>query len=121
MTTKTERTTVGGIVVPSRIVRVIRMKRSLYIGVCIVQAKGGWSRLGPTWRTAIGFVVVGRGINSWGTTLGLAQLCVDTSCSPSWHAAAVAVAPEPNLVLAVAPELVEHYGEEEADQDAALL
>lgn len=73
-----------------------------YMGVCVVQSPGAWTRCGPTWLDPrIGWVTAGLGVRAWNTTEGLAELATSTAPSPSWHAPGVSVSPEPNLVLFV--------------------
>lgn len=76
--------------------------RGEYMGACIVQAPGGWARIGPTWHVpGLGWVVVGSGVNRWNTTLGLAEIATVGCKKTTWHADGVAVAPAPNIVYAV--------------------
>jgi len=102
-----------------RIAALIRRNSSDYLGICIVQAPGAWARLGATWATERGWVVIGPGISSWETTQGLAELAVSTAPRPTWHAVGVAVAPVPNLAFACLTEVVAHLGLATADACAA--
>lgn len=98
-----------------RIARLLETPGTIYFGVCIVQAPGAWSRVGPTWRVpGVGVVVIGPGIARWGTTAGLAQLAGAgvATAKPEWHAVGLAIC-EPNLMFAVtasalaAPQMAE--------------
>ncbi len=82
----------------------IKDARTVYAGPCVVQAPGGWTRVGPTWITPVGWVVAGPGAASWGTTQGLAQLASEGTATPTWHAVGIAIAPAPNVVYAVLPD-----------------
>lgn len=85
-----------------RITRLLERPDTQYMGACIVQAPGAWTRMGPTWLVpGVGWVVIGPGVANWGTTSGLAQLATDpAACSPQWHTVGVAICPAPNLVFA---------------------
>jgi hypothetical protein len=79
-----------------------RLREAEYLGACIVQAPGAWARMGPTWlHPRLGWIVAGPGIDTWGTTRGLAELASSDTASPTWHAVGIAVAPTPNLVFGV--------------------
>lgn len=107
---KAERTPTSRI--PSRIRAVVERKDATYMGTCIMQAPGAWSRMGPTWCVpGIGWVTYGPGVASWGTTAGLAQLAADHGeCSPTWHATGWSIEPNPNIVFAVPDD--EQLGED---------
>lgn len=76
-----------------------------YLGPCVVQAPGSWTRVGPTWIVpGIGWVCIGPGAKTWGTKAGLAELATFDTATPEWHAVGVAVVPDPNLVFAVTKE-----------------
>ncbi len=86
---------------PTRILTQIQRKDAIYMGVCSVQAKGAWTRCGPTWTVpGVGWIVYGPGVAEWKTTKGLAQISVEP-VTPTWHATAWGIAPEPNIVFAV--------------------
>lgn len=79
-----------------------------FMGPCVVQASGAWTRIGPTWLVpGIGWLVVGPGVANWGTKKGLAELATEVGPSPSWHAVGLIVAPQPNLVFAVTANVLE--------------
>ena len=73
-----------------------------YIGVTVLNAPGGWTRVGPTWRTRHGYLVYGPGAARWGTTLGLAELASAPTAKPTWHATGWALCPAPNILYLVA-------------------
>lgn len=78
------------------------LERSDYVGTCIVQAPGAWTRYGPTWHDErLGWICAGPGVASWGTTEGLAQLAGPTAgkAKPSWHATGICAVPTPNVVF----------------------
>jgi hypothetical protein len=80
---------------------------AIYMGVCLVQARGAWTRCGATWYVPALriWITYGPGVSSWGTKQGLAQLATDAAaCEPKWHAGGWTVAESPNLVFAVLPE-----------------
>lgn len=82
--------------------------RSTYLGPTIVQAPGGWCRIGPTWLVqGLGWVVCGPGINRWNTTEGLAEIATKGCEKTTWHADGVAVAQAPNLVFSVLKSALE--------------
>lgn len=84
-----------------RILKWLRDSSTEYIGPCILDAPGAWTRCGPTWLTKGGiWLVYGPGVCEWGTTEGLAQLARDPQCTPQLHAVGVAMIPNPNLVFA---------------------
>lgn len=73
-----------------------------YLGVCVMQCPGAWTRMGPTWYSPqLGFINAGLGVRSWNTSEGLAELATSTAPTPSFHAAGVAVSLDPNLVIMV--------------------
>jgi hypothetical protein len=78
-----------------------RIKTGEYMGVCIVQSPGAWTRIGPTWLTPVGWINVGPGVSRWGTKLGLGELAVSITPTPSLHAVSLTISPTPNLVYAV--------------------
>lgn len=86
-----------------RIARILEMPGVVYLGACIVQAPGAWSRVGPTWRVPNMFtIVIGPGLARWGTTKGLAELAVAAAdCKPEWHAMGIAICETPNIVFAI--------------------
>ena len=79
-----------------------------YHGVCVVQAKAAWSRVGPTWSVpGIGWFVAGPGLKSWGTSKGLAEFVVSMEPTPEYHSEGMACCPEPNIVFALVDSVVE--------------
>lgn len=86
---------------PARLAAILRSPMASYLGPCVVNAKGGWTRIGPTWRVeGHGWVCWGAGVRVWNTTEGLAQLASDPNTpSPTWHAVGWATAEEPNVVF----------------------
>lgn len=85
-----------------RINKLVRLPNTIYLGPCIVQARGGWCRCGPTWLVKdIGWVCVGPGINRWGTTQGLAEIATYGCPHTTWHADGVGVAERPNITFCV--------------------
>lgn len=92
-----------------RIERILRAAE--YLGACVIQAPGAWTRIGGTWVDAAGrWWCAGPGVDLWGTTGGLAELASATTATPTWHAAGIACAPAPHIVFAVAPEVLAHHG-----------
>lgn len=88
------------------------VKDGKYLGVCVLNAPGGWTRCGPAWRmpesspVGSGFVIMGVGVQSWGTNEGLAQLAVGVGnniAKPNWHAAGLSLSDTAYLCLAVLP------------------
>ena len=102
-----------------RVLALVTRPESEYLGVCVVQAPAAWTRLGPTWVTPRGWVVVGRGLSRWGTTQGLAELAISTVPKIEWHAVGVAITPAPNVVFACTPEVIDHLGLAEDDVASA--
>ena len=85
----------------------IEQESSKYMGPCVVQTPGAWTRVGPTWLIpGVGWLVVGPGAANWGTKKGLAELATDVTPSPTWHAIGLAISPDPNLVFAVVEEVL---------------
>lgn len=86
-----------------RIERLLQGPDVIYLGPCVVQAPGAWTRIGPTWLVpGVGTLVIGPGLARWGTSQGLAQLAVDAAaCKPEWHAVAIAVTATPNIIFAL--------------------
>lgn len=89
-----------------RVLAQVKDEKSVYLGPCVVQAPGGWTRVGPTWQTPVGWVIVGPGIANWGTTQGLAELASASTAKPKLHALGVAVTPDPNIVYAMVPDAI---------------
>lgn len=89
-----------------RVAALLEMPGTIYLGACIVQAPGAWTRLGPTWLVpGIGTVVIGLGLARWGTSKGLAELATAAGgCKPEWHAVGLAICPAPNLIFAITAE-----------------
>lgn len=86
------------------------LKKSEYVGVMILQATGAWTRVGPTWRLPDrGWVTVGPGVHSWNTAEGLAQLAVDPTVRPKWHAIGGSPCDLPNLLFMVVDAVVEAH------------
>lgn len=79
-----------------------------YVGCCIVQSPGAWTRLGPTWvHPTHGWITVGVGVRDWGTKEGLGELATSPNPSPEWHAPATAASPAPNAVFFVTAAALE--------------
>ena len=102
------------ITVESMLASVPRVKAALnrsgveYMGPCVVQSPGAWTRVGPTWIVpGIGWVTVGLGVCQWGTTAGLAELASQPTATPKWHALGISISPAPNLVFAVTVQALE--------------
>jgi len=84
--------------------------QALYLGSCIVQAPGAWTRVGPTWldrERLQAWVVVSIGAARWGTSEGLAQLATSVDCKPQWHAPGTAIVPLPNLAFLIEPHVLQ--------------
>lgn len=82
--------------------RIVELAETTYMGPCVVQSPGAWTRVGPTWHhPTFGWITVGPGTKRWGTTEGLAELATQVTANPGWHAEGVAVSPAPNLVFAI--------------------
>jgi hypothetical protein len=97
-------------------------EHGIYLGVCIMQASGAWTRMGPTWHIpAHGWVCVGPGMATWGTTHGLAELATSTAPSPKLHAAACTIAPVPNLIFAVQAAVIAKYKLGGLDESAKTI
>lgn len=93
-----------------------------YLGVTVVQAKAAWTRVGPTWLLpGIGYFVAGPGVADWGTKLGLAELAISTSPTPTFHAEGLSCAPEPNIVFAVRDEVAAHLGLTDLHEEAIKM
>jgi len=75
-----------------------------YYGACVVNAPGGWTRVGPTWKVRGGWIVVGPGVRAWNTTKGLAELAVEKTAKPDWHAVGATFIENPYLVIPATPE-----------------
>ena len=85
-----------------------------YMGPCVVQAPGAWTRIGPTWLIpGVGWLIIGPGVANWGTQKGLAELATDLGPKPTWHAIGLVIAPAPNLVFAVVEEVLRSSAMEE--------
>jgi hypothetical protein len=88
-----------------RIERLIKREDTVYMGPCVVQDPGSWSRIGPTWLVkGVGWVCIGLGVKTWGTTEGLAELATKTTAKPAYHALGLSVSQTPNIVFAVTAE-----------------
>jgi len=84
--------------VDERALRIIR--EAEYIGPCVVQSPGAWTRVGPTWiHPRHGWITVGLGAAEWGTSAGLAELASASTAKPRWHCSGTSVSPEPNIVF----------------------
>lgn len=95
--------------ISDRCVAMIREPGTRYFGVCILQAPGAWSRLGPTWRTSDNvWICAGPGLGRWNTRRGLAEISQDVTANPEIHATGVAMCPKPNLVFEVSAMSIEH-------------
>ena len=80
----------------------ITSEDATYMGPCIVQAPGAWSRTGPTWLVKnVGWVTYGPGVKRWGTEEGLAELCSSVKPKPELHAEGFDIVPNPNIVFPV--------------------
>lgn len=79
------------------------LPQARYMGVCVLQAPGGWTRVGPAWilPAGCGWAIYGPGVARWGTSAGLAQLASESSPTPSLHAVGLSVCPDPNIVYAL--------------------
>jgi hypothetical protein len=86
---------------PPRLEPILRHPETVYMGACLVQANGAWTRSGPTWLTKYGWVIWGPGLRSWGTTKGLAELASERTPTPTWHAPGWSNVPNPNIVFYV--------------------
>jgi len=74
----------------------------IYMGPCVVQAPGAWTRVGPTWLVPnVGWITVGPGARQWGTTQGLAELASEDTAKPTWHSLGISIVPDPHLVFAM--------------------
>jgi len=67
------------------------VRTGVYYGPCISNAPGRWTRIGPTWRTAHGWVTVGPVVADWGTRAGLGELAVSAEPNPRYHDVAAAL------------------------------
>jgi hypothetical protein len=91
-------------------IEIARDPEIMYMGVCIVQAPGAWTRIGPTWHSArFGWLCAGVGVQYWQTNQGLGELAVNPDVKPAWHAAAVTWAPLPNLVFPLNEGVVDSH------------
>ncbi len=63
----------------------IKGPNSVYLGICATHTTGSWTRAGLTWRVGDMLIVVGPGVAEWGTTQGLAELCVSRTAKPNYH------------------------------------
>jgi hypothetical protein len=106
--TKTETETEIVCAPPARLLALIQRPDTEYMGACVVQGSGGWSRLGPTWWTVRGWVCWGPGLARWQTTEGLAELVSQTSATPKYHANGWTCAPLPNMVFYVEDHVIDH-------------
>jgi hypothetical protein len=79
------------------------MRRSMYVGAAIVQSRGQWTRVGPTWITEYGWLTIGPGAANWGTTQGLAELAMSAVPKTTWHAIGVSGPTSPNIAFHVLP------------------
>lgn len=87
-----------------RTLELINHKGTRYLGPCVVQARQSWTRVGPCWLVPdTGWLVIGPGARSWGTTQGLAELAAADTATPEWHAAGIAIVEDPSIVFLVEP------------------
>lgn len=90
-----------------RIAALLRAPGTEYLGPCVVQDPGAWTRLGPTWRVAGDrYICIGPGVNVWGTTQGLAELATADTAKPKFHAIGISISPRPNIIFAMTPEAI---------------
>lgn len=90
--------------IPPRIKGQLDRADALFMGFCVVQAPGAWTRIGPTWLVpGVGWITDGLGVRRWGTTEGLAQLAGEKAADaqPEWHARGWSIVPTPNVVYAL--------------------
>lgn len=91
-----------------RVLQQIQRPDAIYLGPCIVQDPGAWTRMGPTWYVpGIGRICVGPGVSRWGTKLGLAELATTGAPTPVLHAVGVSIGPSTNIVYAMLQEAVD--------------
>lgn len=64
---------------------------SLYLGICVTHTTGSWTRAGLTWRVGDMLIVTGPSVAEWGTSSGLAQLCVENTAKPQYHTVAASI------------------------------
>jgi len=97
----------------SLLLALLAREGTIYVGPTIVQAKGAWSRMGPTWLVpGVGWVCYGPGVDKWGTTQGLAELSSADSAKPSMHAVGWSIAPDPNIVFPMVEAAVNARGKD---------
>jgi hypothetical protein len=85
------------------------LREATYMGCCIMQAPGAWTRIGHTWHhDRHGWFVWGHGIVRWGTKRGLAELVGGAGTTPELHALGLSCAPTPNMLFAVHGEALEN-------------
>ena len=105
-----------------RLLTAIKSTQSTYWGVCVMQAPGGWTRVGPTWHIRDhGWVTVGPGAGQWGTKSGLAELASAATATPKMHASGAVLSPQPNLVIPCTPEAVAHLKLSELESEAEAI
>ena len=85
-----------------RVEEMLKTEGTKYMGACLVQSPGAWTRVGPTWLVpGLGWVTYGPGARRWGTEKGLAELATGDSTNTEWDAEGVSISPNPNVVYAV--------------------
>lgn len=90
--------------IPERILTQLRRADTIYLGACVVQGPGSWTRIGPTWVVpGVGWITAGAGVAKWGTQAGLAQLAGPTAvdAAPQLHALGWSIMERPNVVFAM--------------------
>ena len=79
----------------------IKTPGTIYLGPCVVQSPGAWTRVGPTWIIpGVGWLSIGPGAREWGTKEGLAELASRATANPSWHAEGVSITKDPTVAFA---------------------
>ena len=85
------------------------LSESRYLGPCVVQCPGAWTRIGPTWvHPNLGWICLGPGVANWGTTMGLAELATLGTAKPNWHASGVGIS-SPNVSFVMTHRAIDAY------------